>query len=227
MKNRVRSWIVLAVIFIVETVIAFALPFSHTGVFWISYLFSVVAIAVQVYVLQVAFYKEKTVKSKFYGFPVANVGVIYMLVQLVAGFVFMALAMTVPMWVPVVLYTILLGAAAIGFISADAMRDEVERQDVQLKKDVSAMRTLQSKINGIVGICNSDIRPDVEELADALRYSDPVSNAALTEIETELDAYINELQEAIVDNDNTSVRALCKKIGMVLVERNRLCKLNK
>lgn len=46
-------------------------------------------------------------------------------------------------------------------------------------------------------------------------------------VETELDAYINELQEAIVDNDNTSARALCKKIGMVLVERNRLCKLNK
>ena len=92
MKNQIRGWIVLAVFFIIDSVIAFALPFAHTAVFWLSYIFSVIAIAVQVYVMQVAFCKEKSVKSKFYGFPVANVGVIYMLAQLVLGLVFMALA---------------------------------------------------------------------------------------------------------------------------------------
>ena len=138
MKNQIRGWIVLAVFFIIDSVIAFALPFAHTAVFWLSYIFSVIAIAVQVYVMQVAFCKEKSVKSKFYGFPVANVGVIYMLAQLVLGLVFMALAARVPVWLPVVLYVILLGAAAMGFIAADAMRDEVERQDVQLKKEGNA-----------------------------------------------------------------------------------------
>ena len=96
MKNQIRGWIVLAVFFIIDSVIAFALPFAHTAVFWLSYIFSVIAIAVQVYVMQVAFCKEKSVKSKFYGFPVANVGVIYMLAQLVLSLVFMALAARVP-----------------------------------------------------------------------------------------------------------------------------------
>ena len=48
MKNQIRGWIVLAVFFIIDSVIAFALPFAHTGVFWLSYIFSVIAIAVQV-----------------------------------------------------------------------------------------------------------------------------------------------------------------------------------
>ena len=139
-------------------------------------------------------------------------------------------SMLLPMHLPVLLCGFLCGGpwgAAVGFIAADAMRDEVERQDVQLKKDVSAMRALQSKVNGIVGLCGADIRPEVTKLAEELRYSDPVSSEALAEIEAELTAYADELQAAVVDGDNASARELCRKISVTLLERNRLCKLNK
>ena len=227
MKNQIRSWIVLAIFFVVYSVIAFALPFAHTAVFWMSYLFGIIAIAVQIYVLRVAFVKETSVKSKFYGFPVANVGIIYMLVQLVLGLVMMALAAKVFFWIPVVLYVVLLGVAAVGFIAADAMRDEVERQDVQLKKDVSVMRGLQSKVNGLVGLCGDDLRGEISKLNESLRYSDPVSSEATADIEAELSACVDELQKAVVDGDSVSVRELCRCAGVTLAERNRLCKLNK
>ena len=227
MKNKIRTWIVLAIILVVYSVIAFALPFVHTAVFWLSYLFAVVAIAVQVYVLHTAFMKEQSVKSKFYGFPVANVGFFYLVAQLVLGLIMMALAAKIAVWIPVVLYVILLGVAAVGFIAADAMHDEVERQDVQLKKDVSVMRGLQSKVNGIVGLCGADVREDVVKLAEELRYSDPVSNDALAEIEGELSTCVDELQAAVVDGESTAIRELCRKASVTLMERNRLCKLNK
>ena len=89
------------------------------------------------------------------------------------------------------------------------------------------MRGLQSKINGIAGLCSVDVREDVAKLAEALRYSDPVSADALAEIEGELSACVDELQAAVVDGDNAAVRELCRKAGAILVERNRLCKLNK
>ena len=38
---------------------------------------------------------------------------------------------------------------------------------------------------------------------------------------------MEELQRAMVDNDDTSVVPLCKKAEAILAERNRLCKLNK
>ena len=227
MKNKIRTWIVLAIILVVYSVIAFALPFVHTATFWLSYIFAVIAIAVQVYVLHTAFMKEKSVKSKFYGFPVANVGFFYLVTQLVLGLIMMALAAKIPVWIPVVLYVILLGAAAVGFIAVDAMRDEVERQDVQLKKNVSVMRGLQSKVNGIVGLCGADVREDVAKLAEELRYSDPVSSDAISEIENDLSACVDELQAAAVDGDNVAVRELCRKTSVTLLERNRLCKLNK
>lgn len=227
MKNMFRSLVVSSILCAVYSVIAFAIPFARTAVFWLSYVFGVIAIATQIFVLRVAFVKERSVKSKFYGFPVAKVGITYMLVQLVLGLVMMALAAVAPVYVPLVVYMVLLAVAAVGFISADAMRDEVEWQDVQLKKDIATMRALQAKINCVVGVCSDDVRQDISKLAEELRYSDPVSNETIRNIENELTSCVDELQSAVMDGDYTAVKELCRKARATLVERNRLCKLNK
>ena len=60
-----------------------------------------------------------------------------------------------------------------------------------------------------------------------LNYCDPVSSDATIAAETELKAVMDEIQQAIVDDDVTSVVPLCKKAEAILAERNRLCKLNK
>ena len=43
-------------------------------------------------------------------------------------------------WIPVVLYAVLLGVFAIGFIAADSMKEEVEWQDTVHKARVDTMR---------------------------------------------------------------------------------------
>lgn len=228
MKNCVRSWVTLGVILVVYSVVAFALPFVKNGVFWLSYVFGVVAIAVQLYVLHIAFTKGESVKSKFYGFPVANVGIVYMLAQLAVGILMMIFAAKIPLWIPLIIDVVMLGAAAVGIIAADAMRDEVERQDVKLKKDVSAMRALQSRAAALVNQCGSaDVTAAVRSLAEDLRYSDPISSAAITESERQLATLMDELEQVVTDGDGAAALALCKRTSAALVERNRLCKLNK
>ena len=132
-KNAIRWWVVLGVVLVVYNVLAFALPFPKTAVFAVSYLFTTIAILAQIYVIRTAFYRGEGVKSKFYGFPIAKLGVIYLAVQLIAGLVFMALGLIVPVWLPLALYVVLLGVAAAGFVAADAARDEVVRQEVKLE----------------------------------------------------------------------------------------------
>ena len=128
------------------------------------------------------------------------------------------------MWLAVLVYAIALGAAVIGLISADAVREEIQRQDNKLKKDVSFMRNLQSKVNQMATQCAA---PELRQFAEDIRYSDPVSSDALTDIEQELAAAVEELQAAVVDGDSESVAQLCRKASATLAERNRLCKLNK
>lgn len=227
-KVRIQGLIVLAILFVVYTVIAFAIPFHKNGTFILSYLFSVVALGMQIYVFRISFQRGSDVKSKFYGFPIAKIGVVYLLVQIIVSLIMMALSIIVPIWLALIIQAIILAAAGVGVIAADVMRNEIQRQDTVLRKDVSAMRTMQSKMRMVAGQCaDTEITEDINRLSEALRYSDPVSSQAIAGIEMELSNLIDELQQAVMDQEYSSARELCKKALLTLEERNRLCKLNK
>ncbi|MCH5188313.1 MAG: hypothetical protein J1F63_07900 [Oscillospiraceae bacterium] len=228
-KTQIRGLIVLAIIAVMYSVVVFAVPFAkNTVTFWFSYMFTLAAIGAQYYVMKTAFSKGKDAKSKFYGFPIAKIGVTYLIVQLVLGLLFMALAAYVPVWLPIVLYVVILGVSAIGFIAADVTRDEIERQDMKLKKDVSNMRALQSLSSSMVGLCtNDETKKAVQDLMEEFRFSDPVSSEQTKELEEELMHQLQDAQKAIIDEDNAAVKVLCARIKNTLTERNRLCALNK
>ncbi len=227
-KNNVRWWVVFGVVLVVFNVLAFALPFVKTPVFFVSYGFTMAAILAQIYVIRTAFFQGEELKSKFYGFPIARVGVIYLAAQLILGLIFMAVGTYVPVWIPIVVYTLLLGAAVIGFVAADAARDEVERQDVKQVKEVFVMRSMQASVNAMVDQCEpGELQTAVQKLAESLRYSDPVSNDALASIEAQLADSIRQLKQAVIDKDADGALKLCKNAEMILSERNQLCKLTK
>lgn len=229
-KNQIRSIVTVVVIFAVYNVLAFVLPFKHTGLFWIGYSFGLVSIIVSMMILALAFGKNGTAKSSFYGFPIARIGVLYSAVQVPLSFLAMALAgiAGIPLWPFALLFILILAAAVLGTVATDAARDEIERQDIKLAKDVSAIRALRSLGNSLVTQCaDEEAKKELKKLSDMLNYCDPVSNDATVAAETELKAVMDEIQQAIVDDDVTSVVPLCKKAEAILAERNRLCKLNK
>ena len=228
MNHTMRFRIGLAIVLVLYCVVALAIPFHKGGVFWICFLFTVLAICAQVYVFHIAFQKGESVRSKFYGFPIAKIGVIYLVVQLIVGLVLMALGTHIPVWLALVICVVILAISAVGFIAADAVRDEVERQDIQLKKDVSMIRALQSKMNAVAGQgADTANAKALKDLAEEFRYSDPVSADSLAEIEFELSNQVDLLSQAVLDGDEESVRDLIQKTVLTLAERNRLCKLSK
>ena len=227
-KNLIRTYGVLAILFAVLTVVVFAVPFVKNGVFWVSYLFALISIVLQGYAIHKGFSRDEPLASKFYGFPVAQVGLAYMVVQLILSLLFMALAALLPLWVTLVVYSVALGAAGVGLITTDAMREEILRQDEVLKKNVSLMRALQSKTRMLPGQCaNPEVAAQLSSLAEAVQYSDPVSSESLQQIEYDLAQLVDELQKAVVEQEYSAAKELIKKAENTLVERNRLCKLNK
>lgn len=226
-KNKTRMLLLLVIVFAVFSVIAFAVPFRKTTVFWLAYIFGLVAIATQAYIQPKAF-AEEGARSKFYGFPIARVGVYYLAVQLVLSLVFMALATVCPVWVELIVFVLLLAVVGVGLIATEAVKEEVERQDVKIKADVALMRGLQSKTSTMASLCaGAPYEAAVKQFAEQVRFSDPVSGPHLAEIEHELSDAIDLLQQAVVDGDADSVETLCKKASVTLTERNRQCKLGK
>ena len=130
--------------------------------------------------------------------------------------------------VSLVLYVILMGAALIGLITTEGVREEVERQERKLVKDVSRMKKFRaladtlSRENQIL-----EAKEPLKELAEAFRYSDPVSGGALREIEDTLGDDLANLQDAVALLEKEKALELCRKTKRDLEERNQICKLHK
>lgn len=227
-KNVIRGWIVLGVLLVVYNVLVFALPFPMNSVFWLSWFFTILALGAQAYVIRIAFLKGDDVKSKFYGFPIARIGVAYLVVQFLLSLVFMALGRVVPFWLPLVLYIILLGAGVVGFVAADAVRDEIVRQDVRQEQKIYRMREFQSMGKTILRFNQMpQMTQMLERLSDNLRFSDPTSNEALAGIENELGNCLEQLQQAVTEQNAEKAADLCQKAERILLQRNQLCKQSK
>lgn len=227
-KNVLRMIIAIVILLAVWNVLAFAIPFDHTPVFWIGYGCGMLAIFAQLPLMLYSFGAGKNLRSKLYGFPIARVSVVYLAVQLILGLLAMALGALIPAWPVVIVEVLFIAAIAAGLLATTAMRDEIQRQDTVLKANVGRMRALQSKTHALVGLTEDQkLLPALKQLAENLRYSDPVSSAATAETESSLAACVDDLEKALIDGELDGAFVLCKKAEAVLIERNRLCKLNK
>jgi hypothetical protein len=63
-KNQKRVIAIIAIVFIAFTVIVFAVPFKNNILFWLSYVFAVISIFAQIYVLRVAFNGTDSINEK-------------------------------------------------------------------------------------------------------------------------------------------------------------------
>lgn len=227
-KNTQRGILVIILIAVVFNLIAFVIPFAKTPVFWLGYTFGMIAILSQAYIFKLSFSGDSGAKSRFYGFPIAQVGVYYLVSQLAVSIVEMAIGGVLPLWAVLIVNVLILALAVIGCVTTDVMRDEIVRQDVQLKKDVSRMRELQSLAASMLSQCNNEeLKQMVKKIADELRFSDPVSSDATAELEEEMRRQMQDIQQALIERDIDGAKMLCGKMMGNLTERNRICSVSK
>lgn len=227
-KDTLRLLIVSVAVLIAYNFAVFMIPCYKTATFWISWGFSLLSFAVAGYAVYAGLIRKPDAKSRFYGFPIARIGVIYLVAQVAAGGVFMAIGHIVPWWLATVACTIGLAFALIGVVAAEAVVDQIHYQDNKIKESVSAMRGLQSKVGTLSSRCeDAAAAKAVSDFAEELRYSDPVSSAAVADAEAELSNAVDALQQAVVEGNADQILAACRQASAMLAERNRLCKLNK
>ncbi len=218
---------IIVILLAVFSVIAFVIPFPKNTVFWIAYVCGVFAILFQLYIFKSSFGK-KDARSRFYGFPIARLGIYYLVVQLVVSIIEIALSKFLPIWVVILINVLILAVALIGCITTETMRDEIAAQDVKLKKSVSSMRELQSLTASLVNqTSDAELKKSLQKVADEFRYSDPLTSDKTSGLEEEMHSQIGDLQQALVDGDVDGAKTLCSKLLDCLRERNRICSINK
>ena len=63
-KNVIRFLVCMGLLLVVFNVVVFAIPFAKNATFWISYVFGMIAILVQIVVMKIAFTGTKTARSQ-------------------------------------------------------------------------------------------------------------------------------------------------------------------
>jgi hypothetical protein len=209
-----------AVLFIVSGLV------DHGAAFWISYVFMLTAFVF--IALNAALQGKRPIQPKDFllGYPVLKHSVIYTVVEFIVSTLFMCLdkAMTSGA-IPAAVQLVLL-AVHIVFLSMCYYAKET-REELQQKVNTSTqfMRKLRTDVDTIADrISDAETKKVFSDFAEELRYSDPVSSAALSDVEARLSEAVDDAADALADGKNDEAQSLCRKARLILKERNRLCK---
>ena len=220
-KNSTKGYVILGILFALVSIIAFAVPTTKTATFWIAYVFTAAAFAAQIGIWKTALGKEETLKSKFLGFPVVHIGIVYAIIQTVAFAVFLYLP-TLPVWSAIVACSVIAGVSAVCMISADAGRNEIERVEAKVQKKVFYIRELQADIELMADTeTGADIKTALTQLAEKIRFSDPMSNEQLADLEHKISTKVAELKTS------SSKLEIITELNSLLDERNKKCRILK
>ena len=216
-KNSTKGYVILGILFALISIIAFAVPTVKTATFWIAYVLTAAAFAAQIIIWRTALGKE-TLKSKFLGFPVVHIGIVYTVIQVIAFAVFMFVP-TLPTWSAIVVCSVIAGISAVCMISADAGRNEIERVEAKVQKKVFYIRELQADIELLAdNETNADVKKALTQLAEKIRFSDPMNNEQLADLEDKISTKIEELKTT------SSQLEIITELNSLLDERNKKCK---
>lgn len=228
-KKYSLIWIICITLF---NVVAFVTPCANNGVskfsgsFWIGYIFITIAFLGNLGCSHLVF-KSKNLKKLFYNIPLIRISSIGLFVMLIFG----GLAMVIsgfPIWISVIVCFAVLAFTAIGIISSFQTADTVESIDTKIKTNTEFIRiyTMRAE-NLIVRAKTDDLRKLCEKVYKALRYSDPVSNAEIADIEQRIKEEFDILTDAVISDDLNLVESSAKEIIVLINERTSKLKLSK
>ena len=220
-KNKGMAYTVLSIAFVLFNVIAFVVPTAKTATFWIAYVFTAVAFASQITIWKFAFKGADTLKSKFLGIPLISVGITYLIVQIIAFAVFMAMPLTAS-WIAIVVCALILGISAICLIGTETGREELGRVEKKVEKKVFYINSLQIDVEMLASAeTDTNTKAALTKLAEKIRFSDPMSNEVLADLEAEITTKVKELKAA--ENKAEIITVL----DSLITERNKKAKVLK
>ena len=225
-KKKKSLFIVFGIVAVVYIIVFCAIPFHKEASSWVAFAFGLISIAGSCFIAILALEKGEDIKSKVYGFPILKLGYAYIVSQMLVTIIVSVTAAFIdtPVWIPLVVSIILVGIVSIGLIATESARDVIEKQDDDVKVAIKQMTMFKLDIGNLVNRCKTpEVKKEMEKLEEKLRYSDPVSNDDLAELEKQISTRIVRLGN-MLEKDNQETMDEISEISRLIDERNRMCK---
>ncbi len=229
-KYYAAIWAVLLVVFnLVVFLVRPVIPgfeVAHDGRFWIAWAFIIVAFIGNLVLAYIAL-KADNLQKVFYNLPLITISRAALIAMLVVGIVLMLIP-NCPAWIAAVLCVLVLAFNAIAVIKAAWAAEAVKSVDEKIKTQTSFIKGLTADVEGLVSRAkNDEVRKACKKVFEAVLYSDPMSNDALSVIEAKITVKVDELADAVGEDDTEKVKEIAEEVLLLVGDRNRKCKAMK
>lgn len=227
-KFYLPCWAIALAVF---NVITFAVPITvnvnkFTLSFWIGYTFITLMFIAQL-VCSVVFFKQENNDKRFLNIPVISLSYTALIVSIIVGAVAMAVPF-VPYWVGIILDVLIVAFYAIAIISSKAAADTIENIDKKVKAQTFFIKSLTVDAESLLNQSKSDeTKAIAKKVYEVIRYSDPMSNEALSPVESQITIKFNEFSNAVVENNKPLAETLGNELIILVNDRNKKCKILK
>ncbi len=227
-KYYVLVWAILLVMF---QITVFATPGEIAGIskfdasFWVGYVFIMIAFVGQLVCAYVALNTNDR-RKLFLNIPLVTISYTAFLVSFVCGALCMAVP-GLPYWVGIVVCVLMLGLSAIAVVQAKAAADLVSNVGDKVKAKTLFIRVLTADAESLMAKAATDSsKAACKKVYEAVRFSDPMSDEALSGIESQITLKFNEFSKAVTA-DAKQAAAMAEELVVLLGDRNKRCKLLK
>lgn len=225
-KATISIGLIYVILLGVFNLLVFTIFKTRTDVFWLSYAFMTIAFIVQIVSMFLSF-KTADVEAAFFGIPLASFSIYYLCASLVVGAAFM-IFQNAGFTLAMVIQVLILAAFLIVAITSLLARDTVQAIGDNVKQNVTNLKSVLVDVEMLASSCTDpELKQALNKLVDTVKYSDPMSTAAIELVEQRIMRKISELRVSMDNNQIPDALRVCKDLEMLYVERNKKLALSK
>lgn len=234
-SNKTLVTIAFISLFVVFNFVVFILQIPLTPTFWIAYVFTSISFFLMIFISYKIISSQKSLKSKFLNMSLIQIAYSYFVSQLVIGILLFILTavgydqqITLVPIIGFVVSIALLGFTISKLSFTKLGINEVERVEKKVNEKVNFIKEKQLILDQLLSEVNDkDVKKALSSLSETIRFSDPMSNDAVTEIEDVITNKINNMSQNIMKVSSADSIKLCQEVKVLFEQRNKNIKLNK
>lgn len=228
MKKKVIIYsIIWSLSLILFNLVSFITPIiERDTLFWVSYITITMSFIGQ-YICALFVFKTKTSKKVFYRLSLYTTNYFYLGLLLL----FSALCLLIkfiPNWIGIILCVGTLVCNIVTLLRSLMAIDAVEKIDTKIETKTFFIKSLIAEAQVLVSTTTKEpYKTIVNKVYESIRYSDPMSNNQLKEIEIKIETLFKSLSSYISNNDYPNAEKASKDLLALINERNAKCRINK
>ena len=171
--------------------------------------------------------KQNKLTGTFYRLPLIRLSYACVIVTLVLGCLAMAIP-NLPSWIPLIVALLVMAIYVFAVLKAAAAAEIVESIDEKVKVKTAFIKALTVDAQTLLSRAKCEpIKNACKKVFEAVRYSDPMSADALSDVESRIRTEFDALTDAVISDNADAATASADELLTLLKERNSRCKMEK